>query len=278
MKKMSLTAMMMAAVIALTACGGSGTAQTTAATTAAKTETTAVQTEAAADLNTIEDGKLIMSTNAQFPPYGMLDDAGNVIGIDAEMAQGIADKLGLELVIDDMDFSAALLAVQQGKSDVVISGVTITDERKTVMEFSDSYTTAVQVVIVPEDSEIKSIEDMQGKTIGCQAGTTGYIFCSDTPENGGFGEEFVYAFDDGATAVQALLNGQIDSVVIDDGPAKEYVKLNPGLKILETEYVRENYAIGIAKGNTALVEAINKALAEMKADGSLQAIMDKYIK
>ncbi len=282
MKKLHVTAVMMAAAVALTACGGNTTATTTAAATTAATEaaTTAAEATTSAEtaaFTTIEEGKLIMSTNAQFPPYEMVADDGSFEGIDVEMAGAIAEKLGLELVIDDMDFDAALVGVQQGKSDIVMAGVTVTDERLEVMSFSSSYATGIQVVIVKEGSEIASIDDLEGKQIGCQRGTTGYIYCSDTPENGGYGEDAVTAYDDGATAVQALLNGQVDCVVIDNAPAMEYVKNNPGLKILDTEFAVENYAIGMAKGNEALLEAVNSALDEIIADGTAQAIIDKYI-
>ena len=229
------------------------------------------------ELNTIEDGKLIMSTNAAFPPYEMTDDAGNFIGIDVEVAQAIADKLGLELVIDNMEFTAALEAAQNGKSDMVMAGVTVTEDRLMVMDFSDSYATGIQVVIVPNGSDITAIEDLEGKKIGTQMGTTGYIYASDSPENGGYGEDNVVAYDNGITAVQALLNGQIDAVIIDNAPAQAFVAENPGLKILEAEWLTENYAIGLAKGNTVLREAVNGALAELIADGTVQQIVDKYI-
>lgn len=229
-------------------------------------------------LKTVESGKLIMATNATFPPYESLDDSGNIVGIDVDIAQAIADKLNLELVVDNMGFNAALEAVQKGKCDMVMAGVTVTDERKAVMDFSDSYATGVQVVIVPENSDIKTPDDLTGKKIGTQMGTTGYIYCSDTPENGGYGEENVIGYDSGITAVQALLNGQIDAVVIDGEPAKSYVASNPGLKILDTEWLTEDYAIGFAKNNTALAEAVNNALAELTKDGTVQNIIDKYIK
>ena len=146
------------------------------------------------------------------------------------------------------------------------------------MDFSDSYATGVQVVIVKEDSPIASVDDLSNaEMIGCQKATTGYIYCSDTVENGGYGEDHVTAYDTGATAVMALVNGQVDAVVIDSAPAEEFVKANPGLKILDTEFAVEDYAIGVAKGNTALLDAINGAMAELKADGTLQAIVDKYI-
>ena len=228
-------------------------------------------------LNLVKEGKLIMSTNAAFPPYESTDDKGNFIGIDIEVAQAIADKLGLELVIDNMEFTAALEAAQKGKSDMVMAGVTVNPEREMVMDFSNSYAKGVQVVIVPENSSITKIEDLEGKKIGTQMGTTGYLYCSDTPENGGYGEENVVAYDNGITAVQALLNNQIDCIVIDNAPAQAFVKENAGLKILDTEYAVEDYAIGFAKGNTALKEAVNKALAELIADGTVQKIVDKYI-
>ena len=146
------------------------------------------------------------------------------------------------------------------------------------MNFSDSYATGVQVVIVKEDSPIQTVDDLaNANMIGCQMGTTGYIYCSDTPENGGFGEDHVTPYDDGAAAVQALMNGQIDAVVIDNMPAQEYVAANPGLKILDGEFANEDYAIGVAKGNTALLDAINGALEELTNDGTIQSIVDKYI-
>ena len=255
-----------AAALALTACGGS--ASSTASSTASSA---ASSTSAAAELTTVEAGKLTMATNATFPPYEMTTDSGEIEGIDVDTAKAIAEKLGLELQIDDMDFDAALLSVQQGKADIVMAGVTVTDERKAVMDFSDSYATGIQSIIVPNGSDITSPDDLAGKKIGTQRGTTGYIYCSDD-----FGDDAVVAYDDGLTAVQALKNGQVDAVVIDNAPATEYVAANPGLVILDTSYAEEDYAIGMAKGS-ALEDAVNAALEELKADGTLQSIVDKYI-
>ena len=224
-----------------------------------------------AGLTTVNAGKLTMSTNAAFPPYEMTTDDGGFEGIDIEIAGAIAAKLGLELQVDDMDFDAALLAVQNGKSDIVMAGVTVTDDRKAVMDFSDSYSTGVQVVIVKEGSDV-TIDNLGEKMIGTQRGTTGYIYCSDD-----YGDDHVVAYDNGITAVQALLNGQVDCVVIDSAPASEFVANNAGLQILDTEYVTEDYAIGIGKGNTALLDAVNGALAELKADGTIDSIVSKYI-
>ena len=228
------------------------------------------------ELGLVEDGKLIMSTNAAFPPYEMTTDAGGFEGIDVEIAGAIAEKLGLELVVDDMDFDSALLAVQQGKSDIVMAGVSVTDDRLLVMDFSDSYATGIQVVIVKEGSDV-NMDNLGEKMIGCQRGTTGYIYASDTPENGGYGEDHVTAFDNGASAVQALQNGQVDCVIIDSAPAEEFVKANPGLALLEGNWVEEEYAIGLNKENAALKEAVNTALQELTADGTVQSIIDKYI-
>lgn len=262
-----LSAAMLLSLLALAGCGS----------TTEETTTDDSQETSSTELTTVTAGKLTMSTNAQFPPYEMVADDGSFEGIDIEIAAAIAEKLGLELQVDDMDFDSALLAAQNGKSDMVMAGVTITDERMAVMDFSDTYANGVQVVIVKEDSDIASIDDLEGKMIGTQQGTTGYLYCSDTPENGGYGEENVTAYADGATAVQALINGQVDCVVIDNAPAQEFVKANPGLKILDTEFTNENYAIGVAKGNTALLDAINGALKELIADGTVQQIIDKYI-
>lgn len=277
--KKALSLMTAAAlVLSLAACGSTASsaasseaASSDAASSDAASSEAASETETA-ELSTVEPGKLIMSTNAAFPPYEMTTDSGEFEGIDIETAQAIADKLGLELQIDDMDFDAALLAVQQGKSDMVMAGVTVTDERQNVMDFTDSYATGIQSIIVKEDSDIASVDDLAGKKIGTQRGTTGYLYCSDD-----FGDENVVAYDDGLTAVQMLNNGQVDCVVIDNAPAKEFIAANPGLKLLDTAYVEESYAIGVGKGNTELKDAINTALEELKADGTLQAIVDKYI-
>ena len=225
----------------------------------------------AAGLKTVQEGKLIMSTNATFPPYEMLDDEGNVVGIDVDIAEAIAEKLGLELQVDDMGFDASLLAVQQGKSDIALAGISVTPDRLAVMDFSESYATGIQVVIVKEGSDV-TLDNLGEQKIGTQRSTTGHIFCSDD-----FGEDHVVAYDSGIVAVQALVNNQIDCVVIDKAPAEAYVAANPGLTILDTEYANEDYAIGMAKGNTALVEAVNGALAELTEDGTIQKIIDTYI-
>ena len=278
MKKILAMAMAVVMALGLSACGGSNSAASSSAAGSVSGSASGSVSNGDAAFTTVTPGKLTMSTNASFPPYEMVADEGSFEGIDIEVARAIAEKLGLELQVDDMGFDAALQAAQTGKSDMVMAGVTVTEERQAVMDFSNSYANGVQVVIVKEGSPIQTVDDLaNANMIGCQMGTTGYTFCSDTPENGGFGEDHVTPYDDGAAAVQALMNGQIDAVVIDNMPAQEYVAANPGLKILDGEFTNEDYAIGVAKGNTALLDAINGALEELTNDGTIQSIVDKYI-
>ena len=285
MKKILAFAMAAAMTLSLAACGGGsgadssnkGGASNPPVVSGSQGGTSAGASDPAG-FTTVESGKLHMSTNAEFPPYEMLDDAGNPIGIDVEVAQAIANKLGLELVVDDMGFDAALLAVQNGQSDIAMAGITVSEDRLAKMDFTDSYATGVQVVIVKEGSDV-TMDNLGEKMIGTQMGTTGYIYASDTPDNGGYGEDHVIGYETGAVAVQALVNGQVDAVIIDNLPAQSYVEANAaaGLTILEGTWVEEDYAIALQKGNTELMAAVNGALNELKADGTFQGIVDKYI-
>lgn len=281
MKK--LTAMLLAGVmcISLAACGG--TKEEAADTAAAETtetaeteDTTAAETDAEAadgEIKTVADGILTMGTNAAFPPYEY-KEGEEIVGIDAEIAQALADKLGLELQIKDMDFSSLITAVQSGKIDISLAGMTVNEERKKNVDFTDSYAKGVQVIIVKEDSDITSVDDLSNdKLIGVQQGTTGHNYCESD-----FGEENVLPYDNGAMAIQALLQDKVDCVVIDQQPAKEFVAANEGLKILDTTYADEDYAAAVSKDNPALTAALNKALQELKDDGTIQSILDKYIK
>ncbi|MBQ7681272.1 MAG: amino acid ABC transporter substrate-binding protein [Oscillibacter sp.] len=283
MKKFAALLLALSLTFCLAGCGGTSAPQNDAQESKAQEDAAptpedtgevsegTVEDAAETALTTVSPGKLTMSTNAAFPPYEMTTDAGGFEGIDVEIAGLIAEKLGLELQIDDMDFDSALLAVTMGKSDMVMAGVSVRPDRQQVMDFSDSYTTGVQVVIVPEGSDI-TLDNLGDYMIGTQRATTGYIYCSDD-----YGEDHVTAYDNGMTAIQALNNGQVDCVVIDNAPARVLVSQNPGLTILDTEYVVEDYAIGMSKENPALLAAVNGALTELKADGSVQAIIDKYI-
>lgn len=235
-------------------------------------EASAKDSQPAAEVTTVTEGVLTMGTNAAFPPYEFYEGE-NIVGIDAEVAELLAEKLGLRLEIVDMDFAAIVTSVQTGKVDVGVAGMTVDEERLKNVDFTDSYATGVQVIIVPEDSEIASVDDLEGKLIGVQEGTTGHTYCSDD-----YGEDSVVAYTNGATAVQALQQGKVDCVVIDKQPAISFAEANEGLKILETEYVIEDYAVAVSKDNTALKDALNAALKELIDDGTVQKILDKYIK
>ena len=253
LKKIAAIILSAALVVALAACGSSKDSDSNKSSGKAET--------------------LTMGTNASFPPYEYVDDNGKIVGIDAESAQAIADKLGMKLEIKDMEFDSLIPAVKSKSIDLVLAGMTVNEERKQSVNFSDSYSTGVQVVIVKENSEIKTVDDLKGKKIGVQAGTTGDAYCSDD-----FGEENVKQFSNGSLAVAALANGQVDCVVIDNEPAKNYVAANSGLKILDTEYVTEDYAIAISKDNDDLLKKVNDALEELKDDGTVGKIVGKYIK
>ena len=284
MKK--LVAVFLAGIMcaSLAACGSSAAddaastdTQTAAEETAEETADDAAaadtegETAEAGEVTTVTEGILTMGTSAAFPPYEYYE-GDTVVGIDAEIAQAIAEKLGLSLEIVDMDFNSIITAVQSGKVDVGIAGMTVEPDRLENVDFTDSYATGLQVVIVTEDSDIASVDDLEGKLIGTQEGTTGWSYCSED-----YGDDMVIPYTNGATAVQALLDGKVDCVVIDQQPALSFVEANEGLKILETEYAVEDYAIAVSKDNTALRDAINTALNELIEDGTVQGILDKYI-
>ena len=285
-KKLAALLLVLCMVTALCACSDQGTgnnndnntpSENVEASTAPSDEPGAESDEPAqggdtADgFTTINEGKLTVATSPDFPPYEYLDDNGDVVGIEVDILKLIADKLGLELQIDPMDFDSALLAVQQGKSDMVVSGVTILPERQLVMNFTDSYTNAVQVIVVPQGSDV-TLDNLGEQQIGVQRGTTGDIFTTDD-----YGEDHVTGYDSYTLVVQALLNGQIDCIVMDDAVAREYVAANPGLTILDTAYADEDYAFGIDKSNDALTRAVTDALNDLIADGTVGDIIARYI-
>ena len=263
MKKLALllSALLLAASFA--GCGETPSSSSSAA---------AGSTVASEESTTADDNTLIMATNAFFEPYEYYE-GDEVVGIDAEVGKAIADKLGMEFKISDIDFDSIIPAIQSGKASMGMAGMTVTPEREENVSFTRSYATGIQVVIVPEDSTIASIDDLEGKKIGVQQGTTGDIYCSDSPEKGGYGEDAVTRYNKGSDAVMALLSGKVDCVVIDNEPAKAFVAANEGLKILDTEYANEDYAIAIAKDNTELLEKVDKALAELIEDGTVQKIV-----
>ena len=227
-------------------------------------------------LKTVTKGKLTMATNAYFQPYEFYD-GDKIVGIDAEIAAAIAEKLGLELVIEDMAFDSIITAVSEGKADFGLAGMTITEKRLESVDFSISYAKGVQSIIVKEGSPIASVDDLYAEgasfKVGTQLGTTGYIYSTVD-----FGDAGVPPYKAGNEVGNALLGGDVDCVIIDNEPAKAFVANNTGLKILETSYADEDYAACVAKGNTKLLDAIDGAITELTADGTIQKIVDKYIK
>lgn len=276
MKKYLAILLALALCLSMAACGGSAASSAAPASEAAASE--AAPAEAAASeaapadgaLTTVNAGKLTISTSPDFPPFEFTDDSGAVVGIEPEIMELICQKIGLELDIQAMDFDGALLAAEQGKVDAVVSGVTVTEERKLVMDFADSYTTITQAIVSKEGSGI-TMENLGDYTIGVQRGTTGHIYTEED-----FGDKVV-AYDTYSMVFQALNNGQVDCIVMDDAVAKSYLETNPGLEMGTTTYEPENYAFGFFKGNEALVTAVNGALQELIADGTVQSILDKYM-
>lgn len=269
MKKFTAAMLTMAlAGTMLTGCGSTAS-NTTTDDSAAKDNTAA--TDTAAEFKLATDGKLTMATNAYFEPWEYYDGE-NIVGIDPEVAQAIADKLGLELEIMDMDFDSIVTAVSAGKADMGMAGMTVTEERQKNVDFSQTYASAVQAIIVPDGSDIKTADDMEGKKIGVMQGFTGDLSCTEQ-----FGEDAVVRFNKSAEAVMALTQGKIDCIVIDNEPAKKIIETNSGLTILDSKYSQEDYAIAFAKGNDGLRDAVDAALGELISDGTVEQIMNKYI-
>ncbi len=281
--KKNVFAMAIAACMAasLAACGGAGTAETTGAqTTAAQTtaaeagetasaeETTPAETKAEAEA---AGGVLVMATNAEFAPWEYYE-GDKIVGIDPEIAQAIADKLGMTLEIEDMAFDSIIPAVTSGKADFGAAGMTVDEDRMVFVDFTDTYANASQVIIVKETSEIAGSADLADKKIGVQLGTTGDLLATDLAGDGN-----VERYNKGFEAVQALLQDKIDAVVIDSAPANVFVEQSQGLKVCDEAMSQEEYAIAVAKGNTELLDKINGALKELKEDGTIDAIMNKYI-
>lgn len=227
---------------------------------------------------TNQPGKLTMATNAYFPPYEYYE-GGEIVGIDVEIAEAVAKKLGLELVVEDTELNSITDRVQMKKYDIGMAGMTATDERKQTVNFTSTYATSIQSVIVKEGSEIKDIDTLLSGNykVGVQTGTTGDIYLSSPLEEGGVGEDRVIRYSKGSDAVLALSSGKIDAIVIDNKPAKFYVDATPALVILETPFAEEEYAICVNKDNAVLLDKINQAIKELKEDGTIPAIIEKYI-
>ena len=287
--KKKIVSVMLCVAMATTVLAGCGSSNTASTDAAAEETTEDVEAEAtteeaedaeaaeeatdAAEVTTVEPGVLTMGTNATFPPYEY-KDGDDVVGIDAEIAQAIADELGMELEIEDIAFDSIIPEIVSGKADMALAGMTVTEDRKASVDFSDTYATASQMIIVKEDSEIAGPDDLKGVTVGVQLGTTGDIYVSDLEADGTTVERYNKGFE----AVQALSQGKIDAVVIDGEPAKTFVSETEGLKILDEAFTVEEYAIAVKKGNTELLDKVNGALETLKDNGTLDEIVAKYIK
>ena len=276
MKKYLAILLALILTLGLCACGSSAPATSGSGASAgtdsgASTGSDSGSSSGSAALTTVNSGKLTISNSPDFPPFEYTDDNGNVVGIEPEIMNLICEKLGLELQIDTMDFDSALLAAQNGKCDAVVSGVTVKEDRKLIYDFTDSYTTITQAIVSAEGSGI-TMDNLGQYSIGVQSGTTGQEFVEED-----FGKEHVVAYDTYSLVFQALLNGQIDCIVMDDAVAKSYIAANPGLVMSPTTYAPEEYAFGFHKGNDSLVEAVNSALTELKDNGTVQSIIDKYM-
>lgn len=216
-----------------------------------------------------KNAKLTVATNAEFPPFEYLE-GDEMVGADIEMAKALAEKMGREAEITNIDFDAALTGASTGKYDVAIAGITADDERRQNMNFSDDYYQASQAIVVKADSDIKAAADLEGKTVSCQEGTTGEQYLLDNDYN-------VQSYKTGPEAVAALVAGKVDAVVIDNAVAKALSEKQDGKTIvLEEPLTKESYAIAIKKGNDELTEEINKVLSELKSDGTLAQIFEKY--
>ena len=261
MKKM--ITLLLAGAMTASVLGGCAVPATTASTAPAAQEAQEVSEDT-------EGAVLVMATNAEFPPYEYYEGT-EIVGIDAEIVKAIADDLGMTLKIEDMSFDSVIASVQTGKADIGVAGLTVTEDRLENVNFSDPYADSSQMIIVKEDSDIAGPDDLNGKSVGVQLGTTGDIYAEDIEG------ATVERYNKGMEAVQALTQGKVDAVIIDREPAKVFVSKNEGIRMLEEEFTVEQYAIAIAKDNEELLEKINGSIESLKSSGKLQEIVDKYI-
>ena len=272
LKKVAVAAAIGLMGMALMACGGKKSEESSAAAGSESNVSSGSVAADAAKVKTVSAGKLTMVTNAEFPPYEY-HEGNDIKGIDVEICQAVAEKLGLKLEIEDVAFDAIIPEVTSGKADLAAAGMTVTEDRKQNMDFSDTYASAKQLILVKDDSTLAGKDDLKGKKIGVQQGTT-----SDLMSTEDFGDDAVVRFSKSMEAVQALTQGKIDAVIVDSQTAEQFVKEVPGIKALDASYSDESYAIGVKKGNTELLKAVNGALAELKSEGKLDEIAAKYTK
>ena len=279
MKKLAALALAAAMTLSLAACAKNGTGSAapgeTSSAPASSAETSSEQASSEA-LKMIAAGAITMSTNAEFEPFEY-KDSDKIVGIDVDIANKVAEKLGLDLKINDVAFDSLVMELQTNKCDFVAAGMTITEDKKKNVDFSEPYFDASQSIIVQKGSAVKSRTDLNGKTVGVQQGTTGDTYCTDEDGTSDIKVGSIKRYNKGADAVTDLINGRIDAVVIDDFPATKFVEKNSDkIEKLSDALTQEQYAIAVQKGNAALLDQINAVLDELKSSGELDQIIDKY--
>lgn len=220
----------------------------------------------------VSDGVLDLGTSADLPPFEFYDENNKIVGIDAEIAKEIGKKIGLEVKISDMDFANIIASIESGKLDGGIAGLSKTPEREKNVNFTDTYAKSVQKVLVNKKSSFKSPEDLKDKKIGTQLGTTGESVAKEK-----YGEDKVQSFNKNSDAVVALNSGKVDGVVLDEQTVNKFAQANENLEVLEDSLADDEYAIALDKKNDKLLKEVNKAIKELKDDGTLDKIINKYM-
>ena len=278
MKKLAALALAAAMTLSLAACSQNGTESKPSEASSAPASSAEASSEPASSeaVKTIAAGVVTMSTNAEFEPFEY-KDSDKIVGIDVDISNKIAEKLGLDLKINDVAFDSLVIELQTNKCDFVAAGMSITEDKKKNVDFSDPYFNASQSIIVQKGSAIKSRTDLNGKTVGVQQGTTGDTYCTDEDGKNDVKVGMVKRYNKGADAISDLISGRIDAVVIDDFPATKFVEKNSDkIEKLSDALTQEQYAIAVQKGNTALLDQINAVLKDLKSSGELDQIIDKY--
>lgn len=213
-----------------------------------------------------------MGTNAAFPPFEYTEGS-EIVGFDVTVSELIARDYGKKLKVVDMSFDGLIAALQAGSIDFIAAGMTATEERRKNVDFSEPYYSSKQTIIVRANTNnVSTVADLKGKSIGVQAGTTGEIYATEKVENAS-----VKSFKTGIDAALALKNGAIDSIILDELPAKEIVRRNSELKIIEDDFFTDEYAIAVKKGNTKLLESVNKTILKIKEDGTYQKLLNAFM-
>lgn len=275
-----LVVLMSAAMLAACSAPAASSESPAASESAAASESvSASESAAAGDSDAVakikDAGKLVMLTNSQFAPYEYIGADGAVSGVDVDICQAIADELGVKLEVVDMDFDGLIAALSGGKGDLVAAGMTVDPERAESVDFSDTYADAKQLIVVnKEDPKVASADDLAGKTIGVQLGTTGDMYVSN-PEN--VADATVKQYKGAPEAALDLKNGKLDAVVIDKLTAENIVASNDDLAIVDMPSTDEQYAIAVAKGNTGLTEVVNKVIKQLQDDGKIAEFTETHV-